>query len=229
MNARRAMAWLTLSIFSLVAVLPADAQRRKKKSDEDYTQTLEVFPDPPAVLTAPAARLSFYTVPMSGKGLLSQQVRDGLNLLLRHARRNEVVKIRAVVAGTGDMRRVQAIVSEVFTKRRKTLPVLSVVQAGSLPMDGAQVQMEATLVEQKPVNPAGLAWLSGQLVTRDGPLQTRVAPLVEESIGQLAAAAKAAGRGAGVDAAGHMFRVVAERRGGSAGGGGAAVSADCNR
>ncbi len=195
MKRRRITAWLTLILFVLAASLPAEAQRRKKKSDEDFTQTLEVYPDPPAVLSAPVDRLSFYTVPMSTKGLLSQQVRDGLNRLLRHARRNEVVKIRAFVAGTGDMRRVQAILSEEFTRRRKTLPVLSVIQAGSLPLDGAQVQMEATLIERKAVNPAGLALISGQLVTRDGPLQVRVAPLADESAANLAAAAKAAGVG----------------------------------
>jgi enamine deaminase RidA (YjgF/YER057c/UK114 family) len=192
---RRITALLTLIVFAFLAVQPAEAQRRKKKSDEDFTQTLEVFPDPPAVLTVPVDKLSFYTVPMSDRGLLSQQVRDGLDRLLRHTRRNEVVKIRAFVAGTGDMRRVQAIVSEVFTKKKKTLPVLSVVQAGSLPMDGAQVQMEATLVEQKVQNPNGLALLSGQLVTRDGPLEVRVAPLAEESLANLEAAAKAAGAG----------------------------------
>lgn len=195
MNSRRATALLTLILFGLAAALPAEAQRRKKKADEDFTQTLEVFPDPPAVLAAPTARLSFYTVPMSAKGLLSQQVRDGLDRLLRHARRREVVKIRAFVAGTGDMRRVQTIVSEVFTKKRKSLPVLSVVQAGSLPMDGAQVQLEATLVEQKPVNPGGLALLSGQLIARDGPLEVRVAPLAEQSLANLEAAARAAGVG----------------------------------
>lgn len=193
MDHRRITVLLTLIVFVFVAAFPAEAQRRKKKSDEDFTQTLEIYPDPPAVLTVPVDRLSFYTVPVSAKGLLSQQVRDGLNQLLRRARRNEVVKIRAFVAGTGDMRRVQAIVSEVFTRRRKALPVLSVIQAGSLPMDGAQVQMEATLIERKPVNPAGLALLSGQLVTRDGPLQVRVAPLAAESAANLAAAAKAAG------------------------------------
>jgi enamine deaminase RidA (YjgF/YER057c/UK114 family) len=193
---RRISALLTLVFVLLAAVVPAEAQRRKKKSDEDFTQTLEVFPDPPAVLTAPTNRLSFYTVPMSAKGLLSQQVRDGIDNLLRYARRREVVKIRAFVAGTGDMRRVQAIVSEVFTKKRKMLPVLSVVQAGSLPMDGAQVQLEATLVEQKPVNSHGLALLSGQLVTREGELQVRVASLAEESLANLETAAKAAGAGA---------------------------------
>lgn len=192
---RRCTARIVLFAFTLAAALPAEAQRREKKQDEDFTQTLEVFPDPPAVLAAPTARLSFYTIPMSPKGLLSQQVRDGLDRLLRHARRREVVKIRAFVAGTGDMRRVQSIVSEVFTKKRKSLPVLSVIQAGSLPMDGAQIQMEATLIEQRPVNPAGLALISGQLVTREGPLEVRAAPLAEKSLADVEAAVRAAGVG----------------------------------
>lgn len=192
MTVRRIPALFIVLLLILALLSPASAQRRKKKSDEDLTQTLEVFPDPPNTLTVPTRQLSFYTVPMSPRGLLSQQVRDDLETLLRYARNRNVVKIRAFVAGTGDLRRVQSIVSEVFTRKRKSLPVLSVIQAGSLPMDGAQVQLEATLVEPKPVHPHGLALLSGQLITREGPLQVQVAPLAEQSLANLAATAQAA-------------------------------------
>ena len=69
MNQRRITALLTLAVMAFLAVLPAGAQRRKKKSDEDFTQTLEVYPDPPSALSVPVNRLSFYLVPMSTKGL----------------------------------------------------------------------------------------------------------------------------------------------------------------
>ena len=46
------------------------------------------------------------------------------------------------------MRRVQTIVSETFTERRQPLPALSVVQVGALPLEGAQVVMEAIAVKR---------------------------------------------------------------------------------
>ena len=178
--------------FVLGSFLPASAQRRKDK-DEDFTQTLEVVPDPPSFLTAETSRLVFHTVPMSSKGLLSQQVRDSLKALLKVAKRQQIVKLRAFVAGTGDMRRVQTIVSEELTEKRMTLPVLSVVQAGALPMAGAQVQIEATALERDVVNPHGIVFLSGQFADAEGPLRPRVLPLAERSLGQLRQVLQASG------------------------------------
>lgn len=195
MTLSRLAALATGIAFLTVSLVPAHAQRRKKK-DEDFTQKLEVLPDPPSVLTVETNKLFFVTAPLSGKGLLTQQVKDGLKAILAQTRRLPVVKIRAFVAGTGDMRRIQAIVSEEFSDRKLPLPVLSVVQVGSLPLDGAQVQIEATAVEKKVVNPDGLAFLSGQAATREGPLQLHVAPLAEESLSNLRKAADATGAGA---------------------------------
>lgn len=130
--------------------------QRKKNKDEDFTQTLEVLPDPPAALPAETARLAFVPAPLSSKGLLSQQARDAVKFLMKAARGAQFIQIRAYVAGTGDLRRIQSIVSESFTEKRLPLPVLSVVQVGALPMEGAQVQMEAALQARKPANPAGL-------------------------------------------------------------------------
>lgn len=195
MTLPRLTALAALIAFLAISIAPAQAQRRKKK-DQDFTQTLEIPPDPPSFLTVDTARLFFATAPMSGKGLLSQQVKDSLKALLSQTRRMPIVKIRAFVAGTGDMRRVQAIVSEEFTDRKLPLPVLSVVQVGSLPMDGAQVQLEATAVDRKPLNPAGLAFLSGQYASREGPLQLRVLPVAELSLDNLRKAADSSGAGA---------------------------------
>jgi enamine deaminase RidA (YjgF/YER057c/UK114 family) len=182
-----------LLLAALLNPLPeALAQRRKSKKDEDFTQTLEVLPDPPAWLRVETSRLSFLVAPLSAKGLLSQQVRDGLKWLLSAARGGKVVKIRAFVAGTGDLRRVQAIVSEIFSERRLALPVLSVVQVGGLPLEGAQVQLEATLEARRPANPSGVAFLSGQAATSAEP-RPQVKSLAEQSLAALLKAAAAAG------------------------------------
>ena len=170
----------------------ADAQRRRKrdpnafppviinkeeKKKDEVTQVLPPMKEPPSVITADASRLSWATSPLSGKGLLSQQTRDALRSVLSSARGGAIVKIRAFVAGTGDVRRVQEIVSEVFTDRRAALPVLSVVQVGALPLESSQVVLEATVAERKAVNPHGLAFISGQrssLADPVGPLHAAV-------------------------------------------------------
>ncbi|MBM3814488.1 MAG: hypothetical protein FJW20_22920 [Acidimicrobiia bacterium] len=154
--------WIALL---LVVSLLVAAPQRKKKSEEEITQTLEILPDPPAVIKAETARLAFHVAPLSGRGLLSQQVRDGIKALWRINNKGAIVKLRALVAGTGDMRRVQAIVSEMFSEKRLPLPVVSVVQVGLLPMEAAQVQLEATSVARKAINPHGVAFISGQAST----------------------------------------------------------------
>lgn len=174
----------------LLQAMGAPNQRRKKK-DPDFTQTLEVLPDPPLAVSADPARLRFLATPLTAKGLLSQQTREALKSLLAAARGAQFIKIRAFVAGTGDLRRVQAIVSEVFSERRLTLPVLSVIQAGALPMEGAQVQLEAVIQEQRALNPLGLALISGQDAMGTDPM----AVLVGLSGERLRRAAAAAGSG----------------------------------
>lgn len=141
----------------------AFAQRRKKnKKDEDFTQTLEVTPDPPAALTAETARLGFLVTPLTAKGLLSQQTRDALKWLMQRGKGSTFVRIRAYVAGTGDLRRIPSLVSEVFTEKKIALPVVTVVQVGTLPMEAAQVQLVATILEKKPQAGAGVAFLAAQ-------------------------------------------------------------------
>ncbi len=191
----RKPAVLVLVLFALSAILPAVmfAQKKKGKGEkEEITQTLELPKDPPAIIQADTGRIFFDVSPLMPKGLLSQQVRDALKALQRTARRGAIVKLRAFVAGTGDMRRVQTIVSESFTERRLPLPVLSVVQVGALPMEGAQVVIEATGVAKKTENPHGIAFISGQAAS-SGEMLLDVAPLARKSIAGVADAVKAAG------------------------------------
>lgn len=141
--------------------LDLSAQRRKGKKDEEpRTQVLEPLPDPPDSVVAEAAKLSFQISPLSAKGLLSQQLRDAIKALLHDSHGATLVKLRALVAGSGDLRRVQAIVSEEFSDRKLALPAVSTIQVGALPMVGAQVVLEATAIEKKVINPNGIAFLS---------------------------------------------------------------------
>ncbi len=153
---------LATVLLSVTLVVTISAQKKKNKKDEEPpTQVLPPLPDPPDAIAAETARLSFQVSPLSNKGLLSQQVRDALKALLHDNHGAQIVKLRAFVAGSGDLRRVQTIMVEEFTERKLALPVLSTIQAGALPLTGAQVVIEATSVERREVNPAGLVFYAG--------------------------------------------------------------------
>jgi len=134
--------------------------KKKKKSDE-ITQALPPSPELPAAVIAETARLAYQVSPLSAKGLLSQQTRDALKALLR-SNRGTIVKLRAFVAGSGDLRRIGEIAGEMFLEKHQPLPALSVAQVGALPMVGAQVVIEATETDRKVVNPSGVAFLAAQ-------------------------------------------------------------------
>jgi enamine deaminase RidA (YjgF/YER057c/UK114 family) len=179
---------------AVACAAPAFAQperkQKKPKNDKDpVTQTLPAIPDPPAAISADTSHLVFRVSPMLGKGLLSAQTREAINALLKDNRGATIVKLRAFVAGSGDQRRVQTIVSELFTEHKLPLPALSTVQVGALPTENAQVVIESIAMEKRAVNPNGLAFFSGQ--------QTRE---IRKSIEQLQTAVS----GAGVKAAGTL-------------------------
>jgi len=179
-------------LLALAGALAVTLSSWGKKKKEEQTQVLQLPKDPPSALTVETRPLVFHVTPLSAKGLLSQQTRDALKWLLRSADGAAVVKLRAFVAGSGDLRRVRELVSETFTERRLALPVLSVVQVGALPLEAAQVVMEATAVAKKNVNEYGLVYISGQGASSDGPLDP-VVPLAQQSLARLATAVKAAG------------------------------------
>ena len=150
----------------------AGAQSRKKKkkgTEEEITQTLPVLKDPPQTIATETSKLVFHVSPLSGKGLLSQQVRDALKILFQENHAASIVKLRAFVAGSGDLRRVQQLVSEVFTDHKLSLPAVSTIQVGALPLEGSQVVIESIAADRRVVNPNGLAFFSGQQ-TRDARL-----------------------------------------------------------
>ncbi len=134
---------------------------KKKKKGDDITQALALPPELPAAVTAETDRLAFQVTPLSSKGLFSQQTRDALKTLLR-SNHGPIVKLRAFVAGSGDLRRVGEIAGEMFLEKHMALPALTVTQVGALPLEGAQVVIEATEVDRKIVNPSGVAFLAAQ-------------------------------------------------------------------
>jgi enamine deaminase RidA (YjgF/YER057c/UK114 family) len=142
---------------------------------------LALPPELPAAVIAETDRLAFQVTPLSAKGLLSQQTRDALKILLR-SNRGSIVKLRAFVAGSGDLRRVGEIAGEMFLEKHLALPALTVAQVGALPLEGAQIVMEATGQDRKIVNPSGVAFLAAQ-----------PAPSVAESLANLKSILASAG------------------------------------
>lgn len=159
---RSLLAALILICFGAANLSWSEPKKKKKKDEEEITQTLDEPKDPPPAITAEASKLVFFSTPLSAKGLLSAQIREAIKSLLSQTHGARIVKIRAFVAGSGDLRRVPSLVSEIFSDKKLTLPVVSVVQVGALPLTGAQVILEGTATDKRMVNPNGVAFLSGQ-------------------------------------------------------------------
>lgn len=130
----------------------------RKKNPDDTTQVLDLPKDPPPVAIGDTSRLVFHVSPLSAKGLLTQQTRDALKAILKMNGGAPVVHIRAFVAGSGDVRRVPQIASEVFTEKKMPLPSVSVIQVGELPLEGAQVVLETVSEAKRAVNSEGLSF-----------------------------------------------------------------------
>ncbi len=165
----------TLSILLFFAI-PLLAGKKK-----DETQVLELPKEPPLAVAAETRRLVFHTSPLSAKGLLSQQTKDAIKAVLKINNGATVVKIRAFVAGRGDMRRVPSMVSETFTEKKLPLPAVSVVQVGGLPLEGAQVVLETIAVAKKETNPSGVLFVGGQLASVPAAMEPTM-PLAQKSL-----------------------------------------------
>lgn len=161
--------------------IPVVAPETKQKKNKEDTQTLPPAKELPGAITAETDRLAFGASPLIGRGLLSQQTRDALKALLK-TNHGTIVKLRAFVAGSGDLRRVGELVAETFKEKHLPLPVLTVVQVGALPMEGAQVVLESIEVDKRLVNPHGIAFLAGQS-----------APSVAQSLARLTVALSGGG------------------------------------
>jgi hypothetical protein len=159
MALRRFVVFLIATACFTASAFPA---QRKKQEKEPVTQKLEVPKDPPAVAIGDSSRLVFHVSPLSGKGLLSPQTRDALKAILKENGGTQILHIRAFVAGSGDVRRIPQIVSEVFADKKLPLPSVSVILAGGLPLEGAQVVIESISEAKKAVSPEGITFIAGQ-------------------------------------------------------------------
>lgn len=158
----------------------------KKKNPDDITQTLDLPKDPPSVAVGETRRLTFSVSPLSGKGLLTQQTRDALKIVMKENGGVPAVHIRAFVAGSGDVRRVPQIVSEVFTEKKLPLPSVSVIRAGGLPVENAQVALEVVSVAKKDTNAGDLRFLTGEQAIGPDPAGP-VRPLLDKALDSFAA------------------------------------------
>ena len=61
-----------------LAAFAGPFDRKKKKSEEDATQVLQLPKDPPSAVVAETARLGFYVSPLSSKGPESQARRPAV-------------------------------------------------------------------------------------------------------------------------------------------------------
>jgi enamine deaminase RidA (YjgF/YER057c/UK114 family) len=137
-------------------------QHDSKKYQEPKPQVLPLPAELPMAVTADTQTLDFHISPLLHTGGLSAQIRQSLNDLIRDTHGETIVKLRAFVAGTGDARRVQSEAVSIFTDHKLQLPVLSILQVGGLAGDAAQVVIEAVVSTHRNVNPAGLAFITGQ-------------------------------------------------------------------
>ena len=175
----------TCAVLGIAALcLAATLVAGKKKNPDDETQTLALPKDPPAVAVGETRHLLFTVSPLSGKGLLTQQTRDALKAILKENGGAPVVHIRAFVAGSGDVRRVPQIVSEVFTEKKSPLPSVSVIRAGGLPVENAQVVLEAVSVAKKETNSGGVQFVAGDEAVDKDP-SASVKPLLDKALAQL--------------------------------------------
>lgn len=185
---RYTCAVIGIAALCFAAILVAD----KKKNPDDITQTLALPKDPPPVAVGETRHLLFNVSPLSGKGLLTQQTRDALKAILKENGGAPVVHIRAFVAGSGDVRRVPQIVSEIFTEKKLPLPSVSVIRAGALPVDNAQVVLEAVSASKKQTNSGGVQFVaSDEAVDKDPAASPR--PLLDRALQQLSSKAGGAG------------------------------------
>ena len=159
------MLWI-LSVFLAGTVFAQPERPIRRPADNKLAlETIEapVRLETPEAVQGMTARLVFHVSPLSGNGLLSQQVRDALKALDKANGDAVFLKLRAFVAGTGDVRRIQSIVTEEFSSKKWPLPAITTVLVGALPGDNTQVVIEGISEEKRNnVNPAGLVFVPAQ-------------------------------------------------------------------
>lgn len=151
-----------LGWFLFTALAAAAWAGHRRKDEEPKPQVLPLPRELPRAVSAGTASLSFKVAPLLTTGHLSSQIHDTLSDLIRATKGSTIIKLRAFVAGAGDSRRVQQLVSDMFTDKKLPLPALTIVQVGALGKDAAAVVIEAVVSGRQAVNPNGLAFIARQ-------------------------------------------------------------------
>src|SRR3954447_554740 len=173
---------------AILAGLPAVllwSQKPPITLQDKNNQSLVIQRDPPLVAVGETSRLVFHVSPLSGQGLFSQQTRDALKAILKLNGGAPIIHIRAFSAGNGDIRRIPQIVADVLGDKRGALPSISILQAGALTANDAQIVLEAVSLAKKEVNKDGLTFHSAELVIAADP-QSPVKPFLQQAVGALA-------------------------------------------
>ncbi len=130
-------------------------------------------------------QLEFGVGPVLSKGSLTEQVQASLDQLWDSSGTSRIVKVRAFVASSADATKVPGAVAEAFTKKKRKVPVVSVIRVGALENPSAQVVLE-TVVESETIhNPNGIVFVSGQLTSAPKDPKPAAAPLAEKSLANL--------------------------------------------
>lgn len=204
-----------------VAVLAQKPPAEIRTEQDKNRQTLTEPKDAPLVAAGETQRLVFHVSPLSDKGLLSQQTRDALKAILKLNGGAQIVHIRAFSAGNGDIRRIPQIVSDVLGDKHGPLPSISVLQAGGLGLNDAQVVLETVSQGKKAVNKDGLTFHAAETVVASAPADA-LKPLLQKAVEHLGA--KMSGRSAlavtcfvsSLDGAGELRKTVTDRFPGAA-------------
>jgi hypothetical protein len=175
--------WVRFCFFMILA--PSVGLTQKIQQDK-LSQSVKLPDDPPLVAIGETSRLTFQVSPLSGKGLLSEQTRDALKAILKLNKNTPIVHIRAFSAGNGDLRRIPQILADELGDKHWPLPSISVVQAGDLSLENAQVVLETVSVSKKEISKEGLTFVPAQTVLADQ-TESPVKPLLQKAIDQLAA------------------------------------------
>jgi enamine deaminase RidA (YjgF/YER057c/UK114 family) len=154
--------WIAIAIALCLGAFALSARQRHKHDEEPKTEVLPLPPQLPMALAADTNSLDFHISPLLRTGGLDSQIRQCLGDLIRDTHGETIIKLRAFVSGAGDARRVEVETGQIFTEHKLPLPVVSIVQVGALGTDTAAVVIEAVVSTKRMLNPAGLAFFSGQ-------------------------------------------------------------------
>lgn len=165
MTAGSASSILTLTALAISLYAQPPKPIRRPPNNQLALEGLDVpisRAEAPAAIAGATSQLVFHTSPLLSKGLLSKQTEEALKALDKANGSATFLKLRAFVAGNGDLRRVQNIVAEYFLEKKLLVPVVTTVQVGALTQQGAQVVIESISEEKRPIHANGIAFFPGK-------------------------------------------------------------------